>query len=228
MSAGYLINKYQQNIFPFSNYQLVATEDLIPFREYDRSKVPKYGEDTANAPKVVERLCSSIMEHGFREPLILGYDKDSNSCLLEEGNTRLAFALDHDIPFVPVIVRETMYHGEKGTVLEFQPDFGDQFQSILPSFLGLKTKQDDASLHPYFESDLEDCLKGKIGTSWWNSLMDADHPEKDSYLGLSKLFSDPMDIDMDIDTDVVMADIVCTLCSFYINYSNLCLVLRNY
>jgi len=79
--------------------ELVDTKELWNFKEVDRHITPK-GDNS------LESKCGSIKDKGFFEPLILAYDNSTTTCLLVEGNNRLAYAMLNNIPFVPVKVVE--------------------------------------------------------------------------------------------------------------------------
>ena len=70
--------------------ELVSTSQLWNYKEVDRCSVSKY--ETLPPLKSISRLCGTIFEKGFFEPILLGYHHESNTCEVLEGNTRLAYA----------------------------------------------------------------------------------------------------------------------------------------
>jgi hypothetical protein len=126
--------------------ELVDTKQLWNFKEVNRLLTPK--GDTS-----LKFKCGSIMELGFFEPLTLSYDNESTSCLLEEGNSRLAYAYLNNIPFVPVKVVHGSHHNEGHKVL-----VPDKTKVLCPSNLGFDTIQ-NYPLHPYLSVKLSNELK---------------------------------------------------------------------
>ena len=65
------------------------------------------------APNAV--LAERILRDGIEIPLTLSYNPDNGHALLTAGNNRLAIALFHEIPELPVCVVENAERvGEKG------------------------------------------------------------------------------------------------------------------
>jgi hypothetical protein len=131
--------------------ELVETNQLWNFKEYDRTIVPK--DDIPLSSK-----CASILEKGFLEPLILSYDNGNKTCLLEEGNHRLLFAKDNNIPFVPVLVRNSSCengHPIPEQKISFGPGLGGR---LCASSIGFNTFKKFPE-HPYLPSDLSSKLK---------------------------------------------------------------------
>ena len=80
--------------------ELVDTRQLWHYKEFDRTKTPKYSESTFN----INDKFSSIKDKGFFEPLHINCNPHTKKCYVDEGNHRLTYAFYNNIPFVPARV----------------------------------------------------------------------------------------------------------------------------
>lgn len=78
--------------------EMVKTEDIAPFIEYDRKEFPRYSTEKVN------ELREDIKKNGIKEPLILYYGATKGNIILGEGNHRLMIAKELGITEVPVRV----------------------------------------------------------------------------------------------------------------------------
>lgn len=154
LTANFLLSE-EMGQFPYDPVQLIRTADLEKFREYDRTKVPKYPNQ--DPVRVVNELAASVKAKGFFEPLILLYDKEKNICSLTEGNTRLAVALEQNLEYVPVKI-QICTGLETGKKPRNRPKVQAQSRYIPASELGLKTLTKDET-HPYLPENLINSLK---------------------------------------------------------------------
>lgn len=79
----------------------VPTNELSKFMEYDRRPG---GTDSTNNVERWEALKSHIDQHGFKNPVVLEFNPDTNMAHMGEGNHRTQIAQDLGIPAMPVRV----------------------------------------------------------------------------------------------------------------------------
>jgi len=164
---------------PYSTIQLVKTSELINFREYDRSSSPK-----------IFLLEESIKKFGFQDALILEYCKESNTCLLQEGNHRLAVAIKANIEFVPVRVVSTSSctPNSKAALCKSSPKLMQQ-KYVLPSDLNFSVYQPNTLFHPYFPEKWEHTFQSLNKYNLKNN--DVDETVDEVFLTFNELFSLP-------------------------------------
>jgi hypothetical protein len=170
LSQEFFLWNSQLNNQP-SLIELVKVSELIPYREYDRMSVAK--EPSNNPSSVVEELGKSIIELGLLSPLKLSFNKTTLTALLEEGNTRLAFALKNNIEYLPVKVID--YFSTMGGYIQTnqkipekgRKKFNSEQHFYLPSDLGFSVLQ--SGKHPYFSQDLITKIESNISLKHWES-----------------------------------------------------------
>lgn len=84
--------------------------ELVPIRVVDSYR--EYDFYDLREPDEVQKLAESIVEQGWREPLMLEYYSKDKRVLLGEGNHRLHAALQLGLTHVPVWVYVKHYEGE--------------------------------------------------------------------------------------------------------------------
>ena len=75
-------------------FQMVKTQDLWEYREFDRSITPKMGDDHNH----LEQVRPFIFKNGFQEPIIISCDPKTGNAYITEGNRRLWVAHKVGIP----------------------------------------------------------------------------------------------------------------------------------
>ncbi|KAJ7328624.1 hypothetical protein OS493_023893 [Desmophyllum pertusum] len=75
-------------------YQMVDTNELWEFREFDRFLTPKVKDEGAR----LEQIRRYVIKFGIDSPLILTYNTRNGKVYLAEGNHRLAVAMREGIP----------------------------------------------------------------------------------------------------------------------------------
>ena len=89
---------YISDAFDYSHeFQMVKTQDLWEYREFDRSLMPKAGNNHDH----LEQVRRFILKNGFQEPIIISCDLTTGKAYITEGNHRLWVAIQEGIPFIP-------------------------------------------------------------------------------------------------------------------------------
>ena len=89
---------YISDAFDYSHeFQMVKTQDLWEYREFDRSLMPKAGNNHDH----LEQVRRFILKNGFQEPIIISCDLTTGRAYITEGNHRLWVAIQEGIPFIP-------------------------------------------------------------------------------------------------------------------------------
>ena len=78
-------------------FQMVKTQDLWEYREFDRSLTRKMGDDHDQ----LEQVRRFILKNGFQEPIIISCDLKTGNAYITEGIHRLWVAHKVGIPFIP-------------------------------------------------------------------------------------------------------------------------------
>ena len=106
---------------------LVKTKDLIPFIGEDRTGTA----EMINSKETIKKLKKDITENGFKEPIMLVYDKFSNGgeASILEGNHRMAAAIELNLLEVPV-------RFEKGTLRSNESREKDRMFPLNRVFIG--------------------------------------------------------------------------------------------
>ena len=93
---------YIPGSFDYSyEFQMVKTQDLWEYREFDRSLTRKMGDNHDH----LEQIRRFILKDGFQEPTIISCDlKTRNARNVTEGNHRLWVAHKEGVPFIPCCV----------------------------------------------------------------------------------------------------------------------------
>ena len=130
---------YMSDSFDYSHeFQMVKTQELWEYKEFDRSQTPKYG----NKHDHLEQVRRFILKNGFQEPIVISCDLQSGKAYITEGNHRLWVALKEEIPFIPCRVIPH-WLPPNGSYKKLDIDFS-KFKSkelILPEHLGLTVAQ---------------------------------------------------------------------------------------
>jgi hypothetical protein len=132
--------------------ELVDTNQLWDYKEYDRTTSSKYSSDCGVLD--INEKFASILKIGFLEPLHINCNTQTNNCYVDEGNHRLAFAYHNKIPFVParVIASSTC----DGKQIPFNTR-GLPKDKLTASMLGFKTVSNFPN-HPYLPFQLSSKL----------------------------------------------------------------------
>ena len=89
---------YISDAFDYSHeFQMVKTQDLWEYREFDRSLMPKAGNNHDH----LEQVRRFILKNGFQEPIIISCDLTTGKAYITEGNHRLWVVIQEGIPFIP-------------------------------------------------------------------------------------------------------------------------------
>ena len=84
--------------FDYSHeFQMVKTQDLWDYKEFDRSVMLKSGNNHDH----LDQVRRFILKNGFEEPIIISCDLQDGKAYITEGNHRLWVALKEGIPFIP-------------------------------------------------------------------------------------------------------------------------------
>ena len=70
-------------------FQMVKTQDLWEYREFDRSLMPKAGNNHDH----LEQVRRFILKNGFQEPIIISCDLTTGKAYITEGNHCLWVAI---------------------------------------------------------------------------------------------------------------------------------------
>ncbi|KAL9951170.1 hypothetical protein ACROYT_G043787 [Oculina patagonica] len=126
--------------FDYSHdFQMVKTQDLWEYKEFDRSLTPKSG----NKHDHLEQVRRFILKNGFQEPIIITCDLQSGKAYVTEGNHRLWVALNEGIKFVPCRVIPH-WLPPNGSYKKLDIDLSTlkcSNKAILPEHLGLTVAQ---------------------------------------------------------------------------------------
>ena len=126
--------------FDYSHgFQMVRTQELWEYNEFDRSLTPKAG----NKHDHLEQVRRFILKNGFQEPLIITCDLHSGKAYISEGNHRPRVAIKEGIKFVPCHVIPH-WLPPNGSYKNLDIDFStltSSKQTILPEHLGLTVAQ---------------------------------------------------------------------------------------
>ena len=88
---------YISGAFDYSHeFQMVKTQDLWEYREFDRSLMPKAGNNHDH----LEQVRRFILKNGFQEPIIISCDLTTGKAYITEGNHCLRVAIQEGIPFM--------------------------------------------------------------------------------------------------------------------------------
>jgi hypothetical protein len=119
-------------------FQMVKTQDLWDYKEFDRSVTPK----SRNNYDHLDQVRRFILKNGFQEPIIISCDLQDGKAYITEGNHRLWVALKEGIPFIPcrVIPHWLPPHG---SYINLDIDVANlkSKKVILPEHLGLTVAQ---------------------------------------------------------------------------------------
>lgn len=162
--------------FEDQNVEMVRTEDLVPYREFDRAKVPNWREEKIN------ELREDIRKNGIKEPLILSYGATKGNTILGEGNTRLMIAQELGIPEVPVtVIRSTdlVKASEKAAEPVKAPkkvepnEYGYVPGNMKPSDIGIPTAKETVSEQVSVEQVKPKALKEEeqLGSDEYNQIL---------------------------------------------------------
>ena len=130
---------YISDAFDYSHeFQMVKTQDLWEYREFDRSLMPKAGNNHDH----LEQVRRFILKNGFQEPIIISCDLTTGKAYITEGNHRLWVAIQEGIPFIPCRVIPH-WLPPNGSYKKLEIDFSTlKFgETILPEQLGLTVAQ---------------------------------------------------------------------------------------
>ena len=81
-------------------FQMVKTQDLWEYREFNRSLAQKMGDNHDH----LEKIRRFILKDGFQEPIIISCDLKTGNAYITEGNHCLWVAHMEGIPFIPCCV----------------------------------------------------------------------------------------------------------------------------
>ena len=130
---------YISDAFDYSHeFQMVKTQDLWEYTEFDRSLMPKAGNNHDH----LEQVRRFILKNGFQEPIIISCDLTTGKAYITEGNHRLWVAIQEGIPFIPCRVIPH-WLPPNGSYKKLEIDFSTlKFgETILPAQLGLTVAQ---------------------------------------------------------------------------------------
>lgn len=134
-SNSYLAKSFSSEL-PF---QMVATEELWEFREFDRLKIPKVEDGGAR----LEQIRRYVLKFGIDSPLILTFNQKNGKAYLAEGNHRLAVAMSEGIPYLPVhVTSQWLEPNESGNfkIIANHLEISNINEELLPQHFGLKVK----------------------------------------------------------------------------------------
>ena len=117
---------------------MVKTQDLWEYREFERSLMPKAGNNHDH----LEQVRRFILKNGFQEPIIIPCDLTTGRAYITEGNHHLWMAIQEGIPFIPCRV---IPHGlpANGSSKKLEIYFSTlKFgETVLPEHMGLTVAQ---------------------------------------------------------------------------------------
>ena len=134
-SNSYLAKSFSSKL-PF---QMVATEELWEFREFDSLIIPKAEDGGAR----LEQIRRYVLEFGIESPLILTFNQKNGKAHLAEGNHRLAVAMGEGIPYLPVhVTTQWLQPNESGNfkIMGNHLQISKISEELLPQHFGLKVK----------------------------------------------------------------------------------------
>ena len=134
-SNSYLAKSFSSEL-PF---QMVATEELWEFREFDRLITPKVEDGGAR----LEQIRRYVLKFGIESPLILAFNQKNGKVYLAEGNHRLAVAMSEGIPYLPVhVTSQWLEPNESGNykIMANHLEISNISEELLPQHFGLKVK----------------------------------------------------------------------------------------
>ena len=95
-SNNYLAKSFSSEV----PYEMVDTNGLWEFREFDRLLTPKVKKEGER----LEQIRRYVLKFGIDSPLIFTYNIRNGNVYLTEGNHRLTVAMSERIPYLPVDV----------------------------------------------------------------------------------------------------------------------------
>jgi len=134
-SNSYLAKSFSSEL-PF---QMVATEELWQFREFDRFIIPKVEDGGAR----LEQIRRYVLKFGIDSPLILTFNQENGKAYLVEGNHRLAVAMSEGIPYLPVhVTSQWLEPNESGNfkIIPNHLEISKIAEELLPQHFGLKVE----------------------------------------------------------------------------------------
>ena len=134
-SNSYLAKSFSSEL-PF---QMVTTDELWQFREFDRFITPKVEDGGAR----LEQIRRYVLKFGIDSPLILTFNKKNGKAYLAEGNHRLAVAMSEGIPYLPVhVTSQWLEPNESGNfkIIPNHLEISNITEELLPQHFGLKVK----------------------------------------------------------------------------------------
>ena len=130
---------YISDTFDYSHeFQMVKTQDLWEYREFDRSLMQKTGNNHSH----LEQVRCFILKNGFQEPIIISCELTTGKAYITEVNHRLWVAIQEGIPFIPCHVI-SHWLPPNGCYKKLEIDFSTlKFgETILPEQMGLTVAQ---------------------------------------------------------------------------------------
>ena len=129
------VKSYISDSFDYSHeFQMVRTQDLWEYKEFDRSLTPKYGNDHDH----LEQVRRFILKNGFQEPIIISCDLKTGKAYITEGNHRLWVALKEGIPYIPCrVIPHWLSPSGSYKILDIDFSNLQSKEIILPEDLGL-------------------------------------------------------------------------------------------
>ena len=129
------VKSYISDSFDYSHeFQMVKTQDLWEYREFDRSLTPK----TGNNHHHLEQVRRFILKNGFQEPIIISHDLKTGKAYITEGNHRLWVYLKEGIPFIPCrVIPHWLSPNGSYKKLDIDVSTLKPGETILPEQLGL-------------------------------------------------------------------------------------------
>jgi len=118
---------------PANKVEMIRTDVLRMFREYDRSNLTF----SKHSPETYQKLKKDILKKGIKVPLTITYDLHREWALVTEGNHRIQIAIDTGIKKLPATV---WFRGdlERGAgVRGYQKEFGHPPEWVKPSEIGI-------------------------------------------------------------------------------------------
>ena len=134
-SNSYLAKNFRSEL-PF---QMVATEELWQFREFDRLLIPKVEDGGAR----LEQIRRYVLKFGIESPLVLTFNQKNGKVYLAKGNHRLAVAMSEGIPYLPVhVTSQWLEPNESGNfkIIANHLEISNITEELLPQHFGLKVK----------------------------------------------------------------------------------------
>ena len=129
------VKSYISDSFDYSHeFQMVRTQDLWEYKEFDRSLTPKYGNDHDH----LEQVRRFILKNGFQEPIIISCDLKTGKAYITEGNHRLWVALKEGITYIPCrVIPHWLSPSGSYKILDIDFSNLQSKEIILPEDLGL-------------------------------------------------------------------------------------------